>query len=319
MTWQDFLNSQHARFDTDGSVLDFGVPELAVDDAVMIDVSPYTFIEVSGADAPTFLQGQFTADVRQVTPEHSQLSAWCNAKGRVLVNFRLFQRENAYYLWLPRSLAEATLKRLRMYVLRAKVSLRQADELAAIAVSRIDFSATFPTQDHGVYTQQGLSQIRLSATRCLYVAEQSSLQALWLELAARARPSGFATWQLEEILAGVPWISPATVEAFVPQMIRYDSLGGVSFNKGCYTGQEVVARSHFLGSLKRHCYRLRLDVNAPAGNAIHAPGDDSAGLIVNSAPHPAGDFISLAVLKDSASDAALTCGEHAVRDLSLLS
>jgi tRNA-modifying protein YgfZ len=250
-----------------------------------------------------------------VTPQHGQLSAYCSANGRVWANFYLFQRQsqqhqNAYYLFLPRSMCDSTLKRIQKYVLRSKVTLRVAQELALFALNGLDLEREVQALDNDAST--GLSLIRLRAQQYLFSGEHAPLQSAWQHYAAHAQPAGITAWALLHIIAGVPWITPATAEAFVPQMINYSALGGLSFDKGCYSGQEIVARSHYLGSVKRHCYRLSMALYAEAGTAIKSAEDENAGIIINSAPHPSGGFVSLAVLKDAAAQIPLQCCNSAV-------
>jgi folate-binding protein YgfZ len=205
----------------------------------------FGLIKVSGNDAENFLQGQFTNDVCQVTVEQDQLSAWCSSKGRIIVNFRLFKRDDAYYIILPDDSIAFMLKRLQMYVLRADVKLE--DVYLVIVEDDID--------SYEVDTGK---------------------------------------WELLNILAGLPQIVAATAEAFVPQMVNFNAIGGVSFKKGCYTGQEVVARMHYLGAVKRRMFLVKLDTAK-----LPQPGDELNGIgkIVNAQTHPDGGVVVLAVLK----------------------
>ncbi|WP_069470213.1 CAF17-like 4Fe-4S cluster assembly/insertion protein YgfZ [Candidatus Marithrix sp. Canyon 246] len=232
----------------------------------------FAVIKVSGNDAETFLQGQFTNDVRQVTAEQSQLSAWCSSKGRIIVNFRLFMRDNAYYIILPDDSIAFMLKRLQMYVLRADVKLEDvSDKLSCLAVV-------------GDAPENNFAVLQVETGRYLVVVEAD----------VDTYDVDTGKWELLNILAGLPQIVAATAEAFVPQMVNFNAIGGVSFKKGCYTGQEVVARMHYLGTVKRRMFLVKLDTAK-----LPQPGDELNGIgkIVNAQAHPDGGVVVLAVLK----------------------
>lgn len=252
----------------------------AASGTVWCDLAHQGLISVSGTDAASFLQGQFTSDVREVTPEHSQLSAWCTPKGRVLACFRLFQREDAYYLQLPATLVATVLDRLRKYVLRAKVTLvaigAEWGRLGLVGVDAATLLATalgdVPTAVDEIRHARELTVIRLPGKQPRFEIHGPSapLAALRTTLATATMPADADAWRLLDILAGIPTVYPETSEAFLPQMLNLQRLGGVSFRKGCYVGQEIVARTHHLGQLKRRLYRARL-----LGTALPPqPGDE---------------------------------------------
>jgi len=314
--WRDFLQQSGAEFSENGDcVSSFGNPkrELQVINTgdVFCDLSHFGMIEVRGDDAASFLQGQFTSDINQVSGARSQLSAYCNPKGRMLANFRIFKRDSAYYIVLPYELLEAALKRLRMFVLRAKVTLEDAsDALIRIGVSGNDI--------HG-HLADSIGRLPAEVDECIEATDFSiirvpgltpsfeihgllePMQKLWQVLDVDAAPVGAGAWQLLNIQAGVPAITMATSEAFVPQMINLQLLGGISFTKGCYTGQEIVARMHYLGKLKKRMYRVRIDTDddvyahEPLYVAASASGQNT-GAIVNAQRLPDGGHEALAVI-----------------------
>ncbi|NJN46173.1 MAG: folate-binding protein YgfZ [Candidatus Competibacteraceae bacterium] len=266
--WLAFLKGFGAMPGPQG-VLHFGAPEqerqAALSSKVLCDLSVHGLIKVSGADAETFLQGQFTNDVRQVTPEHSQLSAYCSPKGRMLACFRLFRHGDDYYLRLPQERVEVILKRLRMFVLRSKVTLADAGEewlclgvVGTGAIQRLtDYLGALPTSVDSVVHGQGMTVVQVPGIEPrfeLYGGLQDC-QNFWTALAGQATCVGSEAWRLLDILAGVPNVYDATAEAFVPQMANLQLLHGISFQKGCYTGQEIVARTHYLGKLNDACTR----------------------------------------------------------------
>lgn len=301
-TWQELV--------TPKTPLALSFPECAV-----TDLSQFGLIRVSGADSRNFLQGQLTADINAVTPELAQLSSYCSPKGRMLGSFWIFQRADALYLQLPVERLEATLERLRMFVLRAEVTLEDAsEELARIGLAGDCAAAMLPSvpgeDEKSCFTRDGLTIIRLPGDRPRFelIAPADMLADLWPKLLSQANQVGPDFWSLMDIRAGIPNVFEDTVEAFVPQMANMQLIGGVSFTKGCYTGQEVVARMQYLGTLKRRMYRTHIDTTeAPArGAEVYSPSSESgqgAGRIVDAAPSPEGGFEALAVLQISSAEA----------------
>ncbi len=313
--WLSFLSGLGAVAGEDGSVR-FDLPERELRAAPAGDilcalVGRQGLIAIDGAEAETFLQGQFTSDVRQVTPERSQLSAYCNPQGRILACFRVFRRGDSYYLRLPREKVEPVLKRLRLFVLRAKVTLEDAG--AALIQSGLagpnalsllqETLGVAPARIDEVAQQADITVIRVPGAppRFDLYGNVEAMTALWEQLAPRVTLAGAEPWRLLDILAGIPNIYSATTEAFVPQMVNLQLLGGVSFRKGCYTGQEIVARAQHLGKLKRRMYRAHVESPIPpkAGDMLFSPQADAgqpAGTIVDACRHPDGGCEVLAVV-----------------------
>ena len=315
--WRSFLENSGATI-LGGRVVHFGNPsretQMAVSGEVIADLSQRALIAVRGADAEKYLQGQLTNDVHAVTGGHSQLSAHCSPKGRVLACFRVFRREDAIYLALPETLLEPILERLRKYVLLSKLTLEVETNLAQIGYAGAkgihhlrDIISPVPEEVNAVTHPDGISVIRVPGPhpRLELLGTVDALKALWTKLDVHAAPVGADSWALLDILAGVPDIHPETADAFVPQMINLDLLGGISFKKGCYTGQEIVARTHYLGKLKRRMYRLHCPIGeAPArATAIYNTaqrGDESAGSVIAAQAAPEGGIALLAVLQNEA-------------------
>ncbi len=313
--WQAFLEQHGARSDAAG-VTDFGDPagELrsAENSRVLCDLSHFALIDVKGEDAASFMQGQFCNDVREVTDEHSQLSGHCTPKGRLLASFRLFRHDGHYYLRLPAALRDTLSKRLGLYVLRAKVCIAAAPEswvgfgFAGPDADQALHAAlgTVPTQTDGVIAAKGTLVLRVPGPQPRFeiYGESAVLQNLWSTLASGARGVGAGAWSLLDIRSGLATILPQTTEAFVPQMVNLHQVGGVSFTKGCYPGQEVVARMHYLGKLKRRMYRAHITTDSapqpgePLHTAHAATGQD-AGMIVDAQAAPQGGYELLAVVQ----------------------
>ncbi len=278
------------------------------------DLSHFGLIRAHGPDLRTFLQGQLTNDIKRVTPEVAQLSSYCSPKGRMLGSFWIFQRDDALYLQMPIDLVPAILKRLRMFVLRSQVTFEAVgDELASFGLAgdcAAELLPFVPADAMASTTRDGLTVIRLPGDRPRFevLGPPSTLAALWTRAADRAEQTGRDFWALMDIRAGIPNVYPDTVEAFVPQMANLQIVGGVSFTKGCYTGQEVVARMQYLGKLKRRMYRAHIGgTERPLpGTEVYSASSESgqgAGRIVDAAPAPNGGFEALAVLQISSADA----------------
>lgn len=279
---------------------------------IMTDLSAYGLISVQGADAETFLQGQLTNDIRLVTAQQSQLSAYCSPKGRMLASMRIFKRDTAYYLELPVEILEPVLKRLRMFVLRSQVTLNDvSDELIRIGVSGPDIEqhlhkhfTALPAETDQSLQQDAVSLIRIAGPvpRFEVHGPLAQIRPLWDALQTELQPVGTPAWLWLDTVAGIPQVLTPTIDAFVPQMANLHSLGGVSFKKGCYTGQEVVARMHYLGKLKRRMYRAHVATDAlpQPGDSLYGAdsGDEqSAGKVVFAVPAPGGGVDLLAVLQ----------------------
>lgn len=312
--WKTFLEGDGAVIE-DGGVRHFGdsAQELQAADrgTVLADLSHQGLIKISGADAATFLQSQLTNDVREVSEQRSQLSAYCSPKGRMLACFRLFMRDGAYYLRLPLEIVEPTMKRLRMFVLRAKVTLEDAsDTLVRIGLAGPDAAKILngaPEAVDGVGDAAGSTVIRIPGAQPRFeiIGPVDTIKEIWARLRPHATPVGASAWDLLDIRAGMPTVYTATSDTFVPQMVNLDTLGGVSFTKGCYPGQEIVARVHYLGTIKRRMYLVHgaTDAAPRPGDAVHAAGNtgkQSVGTIVSAQPSPAGGFEALAIIEVNA-------------------
>ncbi len=260
-------------------------------------------IRAQGEDAAAFLHGQLTQDFVLLKPGQARLAAFCSAKGRMQASFiGVLLAPQDIALVVSRDLLAPTLKRLSMFVLRAKVKLTDASEawmlrgLAGQAAASAGRQALSPWVDD----VQG-EQHRIGLYPC-----EGIPRALWLAPAGTPEPSGpaldSALWQWSEVRSGVATVSAPVHEAFVPQMLNYESVGGVNFKKGCYPGQEVVARSQFRGTLKRRATLAHADVPLEAGLEIFHSDDASqpCGLVAQAAPAPGGGWDAIVSLQTSA-------------------
>ena len=297
--WQTFLSQQGAQLEGD-RVTGFAQTEneahAALHEDILCDLGHHALIRAQGEDCTEFLQGQLSNDVRQINDSRHQLSSYCNPKGRILALFRLFRRDEAYYLSLPQPLLEATLKRLRMFVLRSKVALQPDDNLIGIGLSGPHSESllhgqlgALPAEPDEAVQQQGITVLRLAGPhpRFALYGDLATIQTLWQALQKDCRPIGANGWDLLDIHAGLPTVLAQTTEAFVPQMLNLQLVNGVNFKKGCYTGQEVVARMQYLGKLKRRMYLAHSQCEALPGDELSSPQSGSgqgAGKVVLVAP-----------------------------------
>jgi len=250
-------------------------------------------IRAQGADAAAFLHGQLTNDFALLDTSHARLAGYCSAKGRLLASFIGWKRsEDEVLLVCSADLLAPTLKRLSMFVLRAKCKLSDtsaqwrllglAGPSATALLSQAAPAAVWSKTEH-----EGADVIRLpdaaGTTRYLWAAP--------IEAAPPALPALDAdAWRWGEVASGVVTIEAATVDQFVPQMLNYELLGGVDFKKGCYPGQEVVARSQYRGTIKRRTFLFESDGAAVAGQDVFHSADPGqpAGKVANAVPRPSG-------------------------------
>ena len=310
--WHSELTRHGAQF-SDGRVASFasgleGSFATLQDGAVLCDLSHLGLMLATGEDAAAFLHGQFCNDVLALHEGAAQWNGWCSPKGRLLVTLLAWSGREGIYLLLPRSLQPAIQKRLQMFVLRAKVKLSdesdhwvrfgvagpKAETLLRRAVGAV------PDEPMSTLHAESCRLIRLSTARFIVVASPDKAIALWQQLASDcAMPAGAAVWDWLTIQQGIITVLPETQDAFVPQMANFELVGGVSFKKGCYPGQEIVARTQYRGILKRRMMLAHLAVaTAPTpGDKLFSEAfeDQAAGEIANIAPAPGGGFDMLVV------------------------
>lgn len=284
----------------------------ARDGLVLADLSHWGLIAFSGEEAQTFLHGQVTNDLRGLRPEKAVFAGYCSAKGRMLANFLIFKRGDDLLVMLPASLREAVQKRLAMFILRAKAKARDAGgEWFRLGLSGAGAEALLaeslgvrPGPDIlDVAHAEAAFAVRLGGDRFDLFVAPAQAREVWERLAIKARPVARQAWDWLMVNAGVPAILPETQDQFVPQMANMVELGGVSFQKGCYPGQEIVARSQYLGTQKRRLYLAHVDAEAKPGDPVYGGSEQAVGQVANAAPAPAGGWDVLAVMQIAAHDA----------------
>lgn len=306
--WKTFLTTQGAGVEAEEPVKFAAAAPFPP--CSLHELSHLGLISVVGEDRVPFLQGQLTNDIRQLSPTHSQLAAYCTPKGRMLTILRLIDTGEQLLLQLPRELLPSVLRRLGMFVIRSRVGLRDAsDDWVRMGLAgdcaRERLAASFaelPTEPNEVSRQGDVLLLRHPGPTPRYeiLGPVGELLPLWRCFVAQARPSSAAHWAWFDIRAGIPNLLTQNVEAFVPQMTNLQLVDGVSFTKGCYAGQEVVARMQYLGKLKRRMYLAHVDgEKAPqAGDELFSPLSDSGqgtGRVVEAQAAPGGGYDLLVV------------------------
>ena len=272
-------------------------------------------LQFSGEDAESFLQGQLSCDVANVGLRSSTYGAYCSPKGRMLANFLLWRGEAGFFMALSRDIVAAVQKNISRFVLRSKVKISDASSdivLVGAAGPRVDGALRdvfpdLPTEPNEVCRQPGMGAVmKLRDGRFVLATEGSSAPALRQRLAGSLKPVDARAWRWLDIRSGLPLVTAATQDQFVPQMANFELLGGVSFDKGCYTGQEIVARAQHLGKVKRRMFLANVAAAAAAGDELYSEdlGDQASGMVVNSEASPDGGHDLLAVVQTASRDSS---------------
>jgi folate-binding protein YgfZ len=280
---------------------------------VVCDVAPLALLYIAGPDAAKFLQGQLSSDVTELSPGTCQYSSFNSPKGRMLANFVIW-REDAddFRILLPADIAAPIGKRLSMYVLRSKVTLSDGSTITerfgigGPEASRVLINA-LPVDERtfGVTHAGGATILALPGLRYVVIAPAAAAPTTRAMLERLASPAPFPVWQWLTIRAGVPVITAPTQDQFVAQTANWDLLGGVNFRKGCYTGQEIIARMQYLGRQKERLFAFHADAASIAAGTrlfdISVEGPP-CGTVVNAAPAPEGGCDLLAVVQLAAAE-----------------
>jgi len=264
--WHAFLAQQGADL-RDGLVTDFGDPQGEADAAaeagIVTDLSRFDVLTFSGGDCINFLNNQLTSNINELGVGEHQISSWCNVKGRVIASFLLFRGADHFHLLLERDMAPTLMKRLQMYVLRADVKIEnRSSDLVRLGIrgeaARRQLETHTADDAHEIlFTRQD------PVTRSIVLCTGDTAPGLWRRLTAEARPAGTHHWARGDIDGGIPWVGGAGTGEFLPQSLNLDLLGGLRYDKGCFPGQEIIARMHFRGKLKQRMFLAA----APTGDA----------------------------------------------------
>lgn len=312
--WRQFLESTDALF-SDSGVTGFSgdnsVQNPGNADSMVADLSHYGLIEVAGPDAQKFLASLFTGEVRQVNATQGQFTSWCDGKGRIIATFWLLMRSDAYYILLASDLLASTLSGLKRFLLRSKATITdKSTDLVRIGFSGSGLlqnattllGSELPTIAGATVDINGCNVMALAGSeplRWIALGEFSEIKNLWQILSSVSQPVGLKTWELLDIKTGIAIIRQETSGEFIPQMLNLEALGGLSFTKGCYPGQEVVARLQYRGQLKRRLFKATLETDQLplAGERLFSPDStESVGQIISAAPLETGGVAVQAVV-----------------------
>jgi len=278
--WKTFLQSQQKFVDHENLA---SIPDIAnFSDKSICLLGHLSVVMVTGKDAGKLLQGQITCNVNDISETKSSLTAMCNPKGRVIATFLLVKKADTFLLILPVELLETIKKRLQMFVLRSDVKIRDSsDELCLLGLCEPEQ----PIQSFVTEAQQDIISVNLPAltSRKMLITDVDNAMRYW---SGQVDTQGFRIassdeWRYLDIVSGIPWITTETSEEFIPQMLNLDKLGGISFNKGCYTGQEIVARTHYLGKAKREMFLAECQTSVlpePNSTIVNRDSDAQEGV-----------------------------------------
>ncbi|MBV8658590.1 MAG: folate-binding protein YgfZ [Burkholderiales bacterium] len=309
MNWQAYLSSVGAQWqDTD--VTGFGQPAAEIQaleqTAVLVPLVNFGLIRLSGPETIPFLHGQVSSDVKKLPSPGAHFSTYSTPKGRMLASMLIVRHGDDLVLQLPAALVPAIQKRLSMYILRSKTRAEDVSGTTAViglagpqaAAMLANTLGIKLAADYAVAEADGTTVIRLPGDRFLVQLAADAAPTVWAKLvAAGAVPAGVPVWTLSDIRAGIVWVLPGTQEEFVPQMANMELIGAVNFQKGCYPGQEIVARTQYLGKLKKRAFRVVSTQATQPGDAIFSAdmNGQASGLIALAAPAGPGKWESLAV------------------------
>ncbi|MES2015598.1 MAG: folate-binding protein [Pseudomonadota bacterium] len=302
-SWNDYLSSQR------DCNLTLSVADLA--DGFAAAITSQGVIAVAGEEAASFLHKQLTNDVEHLGLDTARLAGYCSPKGRLQATFLMWRDAESVFLQLPHELQAPLQKRLSMFVMRAKAKLADATPECTIGFGGAKAQAALellfgalPASPYSKLEHESGTLIRVAdafgASRYLWLTTSTSAQKAWPVLGTTLALGGDDGWRLSAIHAGVPEITASTQEQFVPQMVNYEILGGVNFKKGCYPGQEIVARSQYLGKLKRRTALATIAATkVQAGDEVFSIADPEqpCGMVVNAAPNGAGGVDALVEIK----------------------
>ncbi len=288
----------------------------------MIKLENWSVIQISGNDVTNFLQGQLTCDTTQITEQQSSLAALCNHQGRVLAIFLLFKRNNEFYALLPSAIKEQFIQHLAKFAVFSKTTLVDVTEstlVVAFVGDQIEilvesYFSNLPTSPYETTHENDFTVCQLPMTTSCYIGFGPRDHENHL---AKAAPfcNDDALWQAACILSGFPTLQAETIGIATPHMLNLPNLNAVSFSKGCYVGQEIIARTHYLGKAKRQLCLLSFEKTfaLKSGDTVSSQGQE-VGTIINDISLKASHY-ALAIIQDNALEQELNCQEHPVIDL----
>ncbi len=279
--WKNFLTSKYAEISADGEICFPTVENNRKN--VVFPISKLSILSVNGSDSTRFLQGQSTCNIDEVTESNGSFGAFCTPKGRAICTFFIIRQKDSFLLILPSELMEKVTKRLQLYILRSDVKLnRISEEYCLLGLNSEASSALgleLPEAQYAAACKNNMIIIRFPGSQPRFVVMGTPQEAmdLWTDLTENHKfgAANSSDWLLQDLISGIPWLNSKTSEEFIPQMINLDQLNGISFNKGCYTGQEIVARTHYLGKSKRQMFLAETIFDGPIDPGANIIDDET--------------------------------------------
>ncbi len=294
--WKNFLLSIHALIDEKGDIT-FPTGKNPSENRLH-PIHHLSVLKVTGSDAAKFLNGQITCDTSNISTAKGNLGAYCTAKGRTISTFLIIKKEDFFLLILPTDLLEPVKKRLQMFVMHDDVQITDCrDFYCLFGLNNQNPDATsldLPEQVFSSTENKSVQWLRMSLEQNRYIAIADAEHAIdcWTELLENSNfiAASSYEWQYQDMVSGIPWLTTETTEQYIPQMLNLDQLQGISFSKGCYVGQEIVARTHYLGKAKRTMYLGECDsieAIAPGTEIISFQNTEpqSVGKVLSSQTH----------------------------------
>lgn len=261
------------------------------------DLSHFAILKISGKDASVFLNAQFTCDLSKLDHRDWLFTSWCLPSGRAITTFILFRQDPDYYMMLPAMLKEKVMQRLSMYVLRSDVRIADcSDDITLLGLAGQEAGSVI--EDLRIKNQAILLKLPDHKPRYIICCPNDAVDDVMQRFSADCSEGDRSGWSMLDIEAGMPWIINATSEMHLPQMLNLDRLAGLSYRKGCYPGQEVIARLHFRGQLKKRLFLGHADANITPGpgDRIETAEHDYAGDVIDAERYPQGGLCFLAVV-----------------------
>jgi folate-binding protein YgfZ len=315
--WQQFLDTSAEKLPV------FNTSAVTEHDNIICDLSHLGLLQIDGTDAVNFLQGQVTNDVKQLDGNIAHYSGYCSPKGRLLALFLAFAHHDHLHLQMPKALIEPISKRLKMYVMRSKVNIQDvSDSIVKFGLCGKDAESllktlfpSIPQQPYQLASHDNGAIIMLPGAKPRFeiFSDAKNAPELWTVLSQHCKTVAADYWEWLEIQAGIPEVYPVTQEEFVPQMLNLDLLNGINFKKGCYTGQEIVARTHYLGTVKRRTQLAHISVRPAVGDNVLNDKQETVGKVVRYAGAPNGGYDLLIEARlESVTAGALSIGNTAL-------
>jgi folate-binding protein YgfZ len=303
-----------------------GIQEPDSERCILAPINSRTVLKITGPDSAKFMQGQFTCNLQEVNDSQFRMGACCNAKGRMIANFTLSKHNDTFLMAIDESLAKPIQAHLKKYKVFFKTEIQTSSYIMTgvkgsnASALLTDIFGGCPSEDFGQFSfDQGIvTQLPYNAGYEVWLAPESA-EHIIEQLLSKASFGDDQFWPLNLIGHGLGQLTLENTETHIPQMLNLDLIGGISFNKGCYTGQEIVARMQYLGKSKRNMYLISVDAEAVVACEIFTADSKSAvGVIIN-AQTIGSTTTALAIMENKHIDAPLFLGENIGNSVELLS